>query len=63
MVTVDVSLWLAEMLSFNHTSLTKKERLLKEIQTLRLQQDISVWLVCLNLLLSLFVCVVTVTTM
>ena len=35
----------------------------KEIQTLRLQQDVSEWLVCLNMLLSLFVCVVTFTTM
>ena len=33
----------------------------KEIQTLWLQQDISEWLVCLNNV-SLFVCVVTVTT-
>ena len=33
----------------------------EEIQTLRLQQDISEWLVCLNNV-SLFVCVVTVTT-
>ena len=33
------------------------------IQTLRLQQDVSEWLVCLNMLLSLFVCAVTVTTM
>ena len=35
----------------------------EEIQTLWLQQDVSEWLVCLNMLLSLFVCVVTVTTM
>ena len=34
----------------------------EEIQTLRLQQDVSEWLVCLNNV-SLFVCVVTVTTM
>ena len=34
----------------------------EEVQTLRLQQDISEWLVCLNNV-SLFVCVVTVTTM
>ena len=34
----------------------------EEIQTLRLQQDISEWLVCLNSV-SLFACVVTVTTM
>ena len=34
----------------------------EEAQTLRLQQDISEWLVCLNNV-SLFVCVVTVTTM
>ena len=31
-------------------------------QTLRLQQDVSEWLVCLNNV-SLFICVVTVTTM
>ena len=35
----------------------------EEVQTPRLQQDVSEWLVCLNMLLSLFVCVVTVTTM
>ena len=35
----------------------------EEIQTLRLQQDVSEWLVCLNMLLGLLVCVVTVTTM
>ena len=35
----------------------------EEIQTLRLQQHVSKWLVCLNMLLSLFVCVVTFTTM
>ena len=29
-------------------------------QILRLQQNVSEWLVCLNMLLSLFVCVVTV---
>ena len=34
----------------------------EEVQTLRLQQDISEWLVCLNNV-SLFICVVTVTTM
>ena len=34
----------------------------EEIQTLWLQQDVSEWLVCLNNV-SLFVCVVTVTTM
>ena len=34
----------------------------EEVQTLRLQQDVSEWLVCLNNV-SLFVCVVTVTTM
>ena len=34
----------------------------EEVQTLQLQQDISEWLVCLNNV-SLFVCVVTVTTM
>ena len=34
----------------------------EEIQTLRLQQDVSQWLVCLNNV-SLFVCVVTVTAM
>ena len=32
----------------------------EEVQPLRLQQDISEWLVCLNNV-SLFVCVVTVT--
>ena len=32
------------------------------VQTLRLQQDVSEWLVCLNNV-SLFVCIVTVTTM
>ena len=35
----------------------------EEIQTLRLQQDVSEWSVCLNMLLSLFICVVTFTTM
>ena len=35
----------------------------EELQTLRLQQDVSEWLVCLNMLLCLLVCVVTVTTM
>ena len=58
-------LWLAEMLSFNHTSLTQnwtpKERLLKKYR--QLQQDVSQWLVSLKMLHSLFVCVVTVTTM
>ena len=34
---------------------------LEEAQTLWLQQDVSEWLVCLNNV-SLFVCVVTVTT-
>ena len=34
----------------------------EEVKTLRLQQDVSEWLVCLNNV-SLFVCVVTVTTM
>ena len=34
----------------------------EEIQTLRLQQDVSEWLVCLNMLLGLLVCV-TFTTM
>ena len=34
----------------------------EEIQTLWLRQDVSEWLVCLNSV-SLFVCVVTVTTM
>ena len=34
----------------------------EEIQTLRLQQDVSEWSVCLNNV-SLFVCVVTVTAM
>ena len=34
----------------------------EEVQTLRLQQDVSEWLVCLNNV-SLFVCVVTITTM
>ena len=33
----------------------------EEVQTLRLQQDFSEWLVCLNNV-SLFVCVVTVIT-
>ena len=33
----------------------------EEIPTLQLQQDVSGWLVCLNMLLSLFTCVVTVT--
>ena len=33
----------------------------ERVQPLRLQQGISEWLVCLNMLLSLFVCVVTVT--
>ena len=33
----------------------------EEVQTLQLQKDISEWLVCLNMLLSLLVCVVTVT--
>ena len=34
----------------------------EEVQTLRLQQDVSEWLVCLNNV-SLVVCVVTVTAM
>ena len=34
----------------------------EEVQTLRLQQDVSEWLVCLNNV-GLFVCVVTITTM
>ena len=34
----------------------------EQVQTLLLQQDVSEWLVCLNNI-SLFVCVVTVTTM
>ena len=34
----------------------------EKVQTLRLQQDFSEWLVCLNNV-SLFVCVVTVTAM
>ena len=34
----------------------------EEIQTLRLQQDVSEWLVCLNNV-SLFICVVTLITM
>ena len=35
----------------------------EEVQTLWLQQNVSEWLVCLNMLLSLFVCDVTFTTM
>ena len=35
----------------------------EEIKTQRLQQDVYEWLVCLKMLLSLFVCVGTVTTM
>ena len=35
----------------------------EEIQTLQLQQDISEWWVCLNMLLSFLECVVTFTTM
>ena len=31
----------------------------EKIQTLWLQQGVSEWLVCLNMLVSLFVCVVT----
>ena len=61
-----VLLWLAESFSFNHTSLTTEwdpeGEAPEEIQTLRLQQDVSEWLVCLNNV-SLVVCVVTVTTM
>ena len=34
----------------------------EEVQTLQWQRDVSEWLVCLNNV-SLFVCVVTVTTM
>ena len=34
----------------------------EEVQTLWLQQDVSEWLVCLNNV-SLFICVVTFTTM
>ena len=34
----------------------------EEVQTLQLQQDVSEWLVCLNNV-SLFICVVTVTSM
>ena len=44
MFMVDVSLWLAEMLSFNHTSLTQnrnQKETPEEIQTLWLQQDVS----------------------
>ena len=66
MFTVDVSLWLAEIFSFNHTSfdpeLDPEEEAPEEVQTLRLQQDVSEWLVCLNNV-SLLVCVVTFTTM
>ena len=35
----------------------------EEVPTLRSQQEVSEWLVCLNMLHSLFVCVVTLTTM
>ena len=35
----------------------------EEIQTLQLQQDVSEWLVCLNMFLSLLACVVTVTNL
>ena len=35
----------------------------EEVQTLQLQQDILEWLVCLKMLLTLSVCVVTFTTM
>ena len=35
----------------------------EKIQILWLQQDVSEWLVCLTILLSLFICAVTVTTM
>ena len=35
----------------------------EELQTLWLQQEVSEWLMCVNMLLSSFVFVVTVTTM
>ena len=50
-----------EMLSFDPESDSEGESS-EEIQTLRLQQDVSECLVCLNNV-SLFECVVTVTTM
>ena len=67
MFMVDVLLWLVELLTFNHTRFDAESgpegEAPEEVQTLRLQQDVSEWLVCLNMLLSLFICVVTVTTM
>ena len=66
MFTVDVTLWLAEIFLFNQTSLiqnqTKEGEAPEEVQTLWLQQDVSEWLVWLNNV-SLFVCVVAITTM
>ena len=52
MFTVDVLLWLAEMLSFNHNQFDPESdpevEASEEVQTLQLQQDVSEWLVCLN---------------
>ena len=46
----------------NHPESDPEGEAPEEVHTLRLQQDVSEWLVCLNNV-SLFVCVVTVTTM
>ena len=65
MIMVAVSLWLSEMVQpfeFDPESDREGEGP-EEVQTLQLHQDISEQLVCLNMIISLLVCVVTVTTM
>ena len=67
-VMVDVYICIADRRDFNQPYQFDPEsdpegEAPEEVQTLWLQQDVSEWLVCLNMLLSLFVCVVTVTTM
>ena len=61
MFKVDVTLWLAEMLSFNRTSLTQngtqKERLLKKYRLCSCSRTFQNGI----MLLGLFVCVVTIT--
>ena len=66
MFTVDVTLWLAEIFFVQPNQfdpeLDPEGETPEVVQTLRLQQDVSEWLVCLNNV-SLFVCVVTVNNM
>ena len=61
-----VSLWLAEIFFVQPNQFDPEwdpeGEAAEEVQTLWLQQDVSEWLVCLYNV-SLFVCVVTVTTM